>query len=363
MNHLALCVLGMSFCFIPHALGAESGADFQGKTIRWIIPFRTGGGSDEWSRFTAPFLEKYLPGNPRVEVVNRPGGGSTRGANAFAATAKPDGLMLLGTSASTQFPYLLGDRRVRYDYRNWRPLLVYQTGGVVYVAPSIFAPGQPKNINSLLKGAGARLVYGSQGPTSLDLVPVLSFKLLGLDVKSIFGIRGRGAGRLAFERGDTTIDFQTSAAYLRNVTPLVRAGKAIPLYSLGALNESGQAVRDPAFPNLPHLVEVYEDLNGFSPRGVEWESWYALLSAGFSAQKVIVVPRETPAHIIAAYTNAFVKMKQDPQYLATKDKVIGAYDQFVDDEASKLYQLSTDLPQRQKSWIKAWLKDEYGLKL
>ena len=44
------------------------GADFSGKTIKWIIPFNVGGGSDVWARLYSPFLQKYLPGNPIVVV-------------------------------------------------------------------------------------------------------------------------------------------------------------------------------------------------------------------------------------------------------------------------------------------------------
>ena len=104
-------------CLAAAALGpgrAEA-ADFAGRIIEFVIPFKEGGGSDTWARFNAPFLSKYLPGNPTVVVINEPGGGSTKGTNLFAARAKPDGLTILGTSGSTQFPYLLGDPRVRYE--------------------------------------------------------------------------------------------------------------------------------------------------------------------------------------------------------------------------------------------------------
>jgi len=90
---------------------AKAQVSFAGETVEWIIPFSTGGGSDTWARFNAPFLQKHLPGNPEVVVVNEPGGGSTRGANLFTQRAQPDGLTVLGTSGSTQFPYLLGDPR------------------------------------------------------------------------------------------------------------------------------------------------------------------------------------------------------------------------------------------------------------
>ena len=108
-----------------------------GEIVELVIPFKEGGGSDTWGRFNAPFLSRYLPGQPTVIVRNVPGGNSIAGANRFAARARPDGLSVLGTSASTQFPYLMSDPRVDYDYRDWRVLMAYGTGGVAYVSTDL----------------------------------------------------------------------------------------------------------------------------------------------------------------------------------------------------------------------------------
>lgn len=83
---------------------ASAEADFTGKTIEWIIPFKEGGGSSKWALFYAPLLSAALPGQPTVVVKHVPGAGSTKGANEFAARARPDGLTIFGSSGSTQFP-------------------------------------------------------------------------------------------------------------------------------------------------------------------------------------------------------------------------------------------------------------------
>jgi len=215
---------------ITLASGLVHAADFSGKTIEWIIPFKEGGGSDKWSRFYAPLLSEALPGKPTVVVKNVPGAGSTKGANQFASRAKPNGLTILGTSGSTQFPYLLNDKRVKYEYKDWNVVLASPTGGVVYVSPKT---GIKTPLD--LKNTKASLIYGSQGATSLDLVPLLAFEILGAPVEAIFGMKGRSAGRLAFERGEVNIDYQTSSAFLSKSKPLVESGDAIPLMTWGAL--------------------------------------------------------------------------------------------------------------------------------
>ncbi|MEM9242361.1 MAG: tricarboxylate transporter, partial [Pseudomonadota bacterium] len=209
--------------------------DFSGQTIEWIIPFKEGGGSDKWSRFYAPLLSEALPGNPNVVVKNMPGAGSTKGANWFAKNAKPDGLTIFGTSGSTQFPYLLGDPRVKYEYKDWNIVLATATGGVAYLPPDI-AEKWAADKTSILE---EDFIYGSQGATRLDLVPLLAWEMLGMNVEPIFGIKGRGEGRLMFERGEVNIDYQTSSGFLGKVTPLVESGQAVPMMTWGALDEAG----------------------------------------------------------------------------------------------------------------------------
>nr|CAA6828888.1 MAG: Tricarboxylate transport protein TctC [uncultured Thiotrichaceae bacterium] len=99
--------LGTMTLGFSHSALAET--DFSNKNIEWVIPFSEGGGSDKWARFYAPLLSEALPGKPTVVVKNMPGAGSTKGANWFASRAKNDGLTILGTSGSTQFPFLLGE--------------------------------------------------------------------------------------------------------------------------------------------------------------------------------------------------------------------------------------------------------------
>ena len=176
-------VLLAAFVAVP----TSSGADFSRKTIEWIIPFGVGGGSDVWARLYAPFFQKYLPGNPIVAVKNMPGGGSIVGANHFHTRAKPDGLTVLGSSGSTTFPYLLENPKVKYDFAKYKIVFASPVGGIAYINPDLGV----KTVKDL-KGFGKPLAYASQGATSLDIIPLLAFDMLGLNVKAVFGYKGAG---------------------------------------------------------------------------------------------------------------------------------------------------------------------------
>ena len=353
---LALAAVAAASMAVP---ATAQDVSFEGETVEWIIPFSAGGGSDTWSRFIAPYLQKHLPGNPSVQVVNEPGGGSTKGANLFAARAEPDGLTILGTSGSTQFPYLLGDPRVRYEYADWNVVMATPTGGVVYTSPSTGVESG-EEIGEL---AGQDLVYASQGATSLDLVPLLAFRALGLDVRHVFGFEGRGDGRLAFERGETNVDYQTSSGYLKNVTPLVEDGSAVPLFSWGALDDQGDIVRDPTFPDLPSFVEAYEAIHGEAPSGPEFDAYKAFFVAGFPAQKMVFLPEGTDEAIIDAYKQAFEDIKADPEFQENKGAVLGDYTLATGDAAQTLYEQGTQVPQDLRQSVVDMLKAEYDVAL
>ena len=355
-------VVAAAFTAASLAVAAPAAAqevDFSGETIEWWIPFSEGGGSDVWARFFAPYLSRHLPGNPNVIIRNVPGGGSITGTNEFAARARPDGLQLLGTSGSTQFPFLLGDKRVRYDYANLEPVLVSPTGGVVYIPASMGIA----DASELGKLGDTELVYASQGATSLDLVPMLAFEVLGLNVRHVFGMTGRGDGRLAFERGEATIDYQTSSAYLTNVQPLVDAGTAVPLFSYGVLDAEGNIQRDPSFPDIPHFVEAYEMLHGEKPSGVAFDAYMSFFGSGFAAQKPAMLPGGTPEPIVQAYRDAFAAAAEDPELVAAAGEVLGEYDQATGDEIPALYKVATTIDPEAREWVRTYLSENHDVTL
>ncbi|CZF79187.1 Tripartite tricarboxylate transporter family receptor [Grimontia celer] len=356
-NIVRKAVVGLGIAVASATTFSVSAADFSGERVEWIIPFKEGGGSDTWARFYAPMLSQHLPGEPPVVVKNVPGGGSTKGANQFQRRAKKNGLNVLGTSGSTQFPYLLGDKRVRYEYKDWTPVLASPTGGVFYVSKDL-------GVNSaadLLKLRDADLKYASQGATSLDLVPLLALDILDIPVQAVFGMKGRGAGRLAFERGEVNVDYQTSSAFLKKVTPLVDEGKAIPIMTWGVLDANGELQRDPTFPDLPHFAEVYEMLNGKKPEGTEFNVWKSFFVAGFAAQKGIFLPKGTSQDVIDAWTAAVAETVASEEFKSRSPQILGMYPQAVGENAVKAFNAALDISDADREWVRNWLTTKYNV--
>ncbi|PMN62076.1 Bug family tripartite tricarboxylate transporter substrate binding protein [Enterovibrio norvegicus] len=356
---LKAALLSMSALIALPSTALADDVSFKGKRVEFTIPYKEGGGTDTWGRFYAPLLSEALPGNPVVVVKNIPGGGSTKGANQFARKARDNGLNIFASSASTQYPYLLKDGRVRYDYTQWDVVLASPTGGVVYVSPSTGIT----NVEELLAKKGeVKFKYASQGATSIDLVPLLGMELLGLDVQAVFGMKGRGAGRLAFERGEVNIDSQTSSSFLKKVTPLVEEGKAIPLFSFGVLDKDGKLQRDPNFPDIPHFAEVYETFYPNQEPTQGFDVWRSFFVAGFAAQKMVFLPKSTPEDIVTAWRESATNLVNAPGFKEKSNKVLGDYPQLTGEAAQKALQAALQLDESNLQWVRNWLTEKYNTK-
>lgn len=341
------------------AAPAAAEVDFSGKTIEWIIPFSETGGSAKWANFFAPLLAEELPGNPTVVVKFMPGAGSTKGANWFQEQTHDDGTLLFGSSGSTQFPYLLGDPRVRYEYNDWNAVMASGTGGVAYLN----AEDGAKFDGSANALQDSDFIYGSQGATRLDLVPLLAWEMLGMNVEPVFGIKGRGDGRLMFERGEANIDYQTSSGYLSGSVDLVAEGKAVPMMTWGALNADGDIVRDPTFPDIPSFKEVCEATDGCETSGEQWDAWKAFFVSGFPVQKLAFLPAGTPQDVIDTYTAAFDAVRNRADFPDISAKRVGKYDVFVGEGAQGALGTATNVSADAKDFVVNWLKDAYGVSL
>ncbi len=360
-RHLARALALSTALVGGQALAGGHAIDLSGKTVEWIIPFSETGGSAKWANFYAPLLSEALPGAPTVVVTFMPGAGSTKGANFFQDVEYEDGTTIFGSSGSTQFPYLLSDPRVRYEYGDWNVVLASGTGGVSYLPADL--AGSLGDGGDATPLAGEDFIYGSQGATRLDLVPLLAWEMLGLQVEPVFGIEGRGDGRLMFERGEANIDYQTSSSYLSGVTPLVDAGTAVPWFSFGALDADGNIVRDPTFPDMPTFKEVCEATAGCETSGESWDAWKAFFVAGFPAQKMVFLPAGAPDNAIATFTQAFQDIQARADFAEISAARLGVYPQLTGAAAQTALDSATVVPQEAKDFVINWLGERYGVVL
>lgn len=350
-----LCVLaGLAGAPAMHA--AAQNVSFAGKRILVTVPFAPGGGSDIYIRALQPFLEKHLPGNPTIIVLNVPGARSIPGATRFQERAVADGTHAIVVSATTVGSFVFERSRVKFELDKWVPVVLSPQGAVVYSTPALGVKGP----NDIAKLKGKPLVFGGQTAASGEARTAISFELLGLKPKYVWGMN-RGPVRLAFERNELNINYDSMPGYLGAASKLVKAGKAVPLYSMGITDSKGTLVRDPNAPNLPHVGEAYELMHGKKPSGAGFDAWQSVNKMMTMLNKGIFLPAGTPRPIVNAWRTAMTNILKDPDFEKQAGHIIEGYPQFVGEAAVPIIRDATSFKPEARAWLKNYFKTEHNV--
>ena len=351
-------VLSLALFIVIFTISGAQSADFSGKKIQFIVPFKEGGGTTLHARFMAPLFEKYLPGNPKILIRNMPGGAATRGTNFFARKAKDDGLMILAATSSTLIQFAIGAKSVKYDFADLVPVYTSPLNIVVYASTKYgIKKGEAEKL------IGKKLVFGSRKPNGSELPVLIGFNLLGYKYKFVGGLSG-GTRRQAFARGETDINYDSSGTYVTKVKRMIKKGKAVGMYTFGFLNESSKLVRDPMVKDLPSYWEVYERVHGKKIGGIEGRALKALFNARVMSSKMIVLHKKTKKSVLKAYHEAARKIINDPALKSKMGrKVLGPYRQLLGQEALRVMQNASQIDPKSKKWIANWLQDNFGVYL
>ncbi len=330
--------------------------DFAGKTIDVIVPFGQGGATFVSAKFLEPYFEKHLPGNPEINVIDRPGGGSILGANWFEQNAKSDGTTILFTTSSTANPFVLGQEGVEYRLADYRIAYSHPFSAVAYTSPTTGVQSAAE-----IGNASTPLIYGGIAAAASDLPGLLSFEVLDIDVKAVLGFNGRGPVRLAFEQGELNLDYQFTPVYLTQVVPSVEAGTAVPLWTGGAIENGVLKARDPIAPELPSVYEVYETLNGEPPSGIEWDAFQSVASVTYAFGLTGYMHPDTSQEVLDAFEQAVKDINADPEFQAESLKVTNGARLNAGPDIETAIKAALSPSQEVKDYLRTLLEEKYGV--
>lgn len=329
---------------------------FAGQTIEVVVPFGEGGATFVSAKFLEPYFEEHLPGNPEIDVVSRPGGGSILGANWFEQNANSDGTTILFTTSSTANPFVLGQEGVEYRLSDYRVAYSHPFSAVAYVSPETGVTSAEEITNSSVP-----LIYGGIAAAASDLPALLSFEVLDLDVNAVLGFNGRGPVRLAFEQGELNIDYQFTPVYLTQVVPSIEEGRAVPLWTGGAMNNGVLSERDPIAPELPSVYEVYEMMNGEAPSGIEWEAFQSVASVTYAYGLTAYMHPDTPQEVLDAFAEAAAAINADPDFQAESQEVTNGARLNAGPDTEAAIRAALSPSDEVRAYLRELLADRYGV--
>ena len=250
------------------------------RSIKMIVPFPPGGGTDFVGRLVAKYLSQQL--GQTIFVENHGGANGTIGLQALMKSA-PDGYTIATTSDTplTVNPLL-------YKNLPYQPLrdfvlvaTVVRSAEMLAVHPSVPARSVAELI-AVAKAKPGSLSFGTGGIGNFSHLAMELFSLeTGVKLLHV-PYKGTGPAAMALIAGDVQIGFIP----VQTLLPYVKSGQ------LNAL-----AVGEPQrMPSLPDLPTVAETLPGFDTAA--WEG--------------IIVPAGTPKEIVTRLRDATISIMRDP---------------------------------------------------
>jgi tripartite-type tricarboxylate transporter receptor subunit TctC len=305
---IAILVLSLVFGWVSQ-LNAQATPFYQGKQIRVVVGFTTGGFYDRWARLLSRYLPKYIPGNPTFVVQNMPGAGSVIAANYVYSVAKPDGLTIGFPSSGIYLDQIVGRTEVKFDLRKFawigspvtEPMILYMRADSPY-----------KSIADI-KNAKEPPKCGSTGTVSTDfiLARMLEDTLPPLKINTVLGYPGGSEIDIAVEKGEVMCRGMTASPYFGREPFLSWQKKNF----VRVLLFTGTK-RDERIPDVPTIFEIFdkEKVPEDSRRVAQ-----VILAAESFGRPIIATPG-TPADRVQMLRHAFDQAMKDPELLAETQK-------------------------------------------
>jgi tripartite-type tricarboxylate transporter receptor subunit TctC len=282
---------------------AQQEAFYQGKTIKVVVGFTSGGFYDRWSRLLARYVPNYLPGNPEMIVQNMPGAGGLIAANHVYNVAKSDGLTIGMTSYGMYLDQMVGRKEVQYDVRKFHwigspeksEILLYMRSDALY-----------KSIEDIRK-ASTPPKCGSTGTAGTDYILArLLEETLDAKIETVLGYPGGSEIDLAVEKGEVQCRGLTAAPFFGR-EPFIswRKRNFVNVLLYGGLK------RDPRIPDTPTIYEIFDKLN--TPEESRQVADVILRGGDFG--RPWVMSPETPAEVVKTMRTAYAKAMADSTLL------------------------------------------------
>ncbi len=293
-------------------VNAKDAASFyKGKTVKFMVGYRAGGGYDTTTRLVARHLVNHIPGKPAVTVENMPGAGSLRLVNYIYNVAPKDGSLIGVFSSAAVLEPLLGNKSAKFDASKFT-----WVGSMHSDINSCGVwKGAGQNIKSFadLIKAKKNVVFGSTGPQSItSMWPLFLKNVFGAKVQVIEGYKGTKGINLAMKRGEVSALCGMFESSVR--------GAFFDDYKSGDLKiilQVGLDRKVPLFGDAVQITEITKD------KGKEMQQIVRYVFGPAAITRPVAAPPGVPADRAKALQKALADTMADPKMVADGKSRLG----------------------------------------
>jgi tripartite-type tricarboxylate transporter receptor subunit TctC len=261
---------------------ASAAEAYPSKTIRLIVPFAAGGGTDLFARAVCDTLTVELKQTCIVE--SKPGAGTAIG-NSFVSHSAPDGYNLLLTTSSFSIVPALNKGLTYGGVDAFSPVALLGETANVFVVRTDSPYKTFQDFIAAAKQNPGKRNYGSSGVGSTThLAGELLASQAALD---IIHVPYKGAGPLITDVLGSQVEMGVSS--ITSAMPFISDGRVRAL----AVSTAKRSAR---LPDVPTLNEA-------GVKGFDVAVWYALFA-----------PPKTPKSIVMSLNKALLKLPQNPRF-------------------------------------------------
>lgn len=330
---------------------------YAGKQLNIVVALAAGGTVDNFVRMLVPYLRRHIPGNPNVIAQNMAGAGGMLATNYIGEKATPDGFTVM-YGPWDPLAQALGHSTLRIRYDQLRYWGGFADTRVLYARTDI-VPGGMKKPADIAKAPF--VAVGAQNATDLSgLLSAVALDLLKVKYKFVMGYRGGTEVFLAMQRGEVEMHNTSIGTFRTRNADFIKSGQGIAISYLAGVDAEGKFAKNPHLPDMLALPELYREIHGALPAGVDWETMDWLVKMFTEMAYIGLAPPKIPEPALTALRKGFQAAITDPDFVALAVKSNGVpYEPVSPEHAAAVFSSLANVKPEVLATAKKWL-DGFG---
>ena len=306
---------------------------YKGRTVTIMLGHPPGGSYHMYATLAANHIAKHIPGNPKVLIEHRPGGGGVIAVRHFYSNSARDG------SVMGLFPETIANVQL------FQPKIgQWNVGEMNYIGSfsgvgAVMIRRREAPAKTVAEMRQIESSTGCTGKTSQAYQTAALMKNLGgFKLKIICGYPGSADYVLALQRGELDMVSSAWVQWRTTHTDTIAKGDMVPVFQTGLR-------RNVEIKDVPLMQELVDD--PMSKKIIDF------MTADTAIGRALITTQQVPVDRLAALRGAFDKLVHDPAFLKDAERAKAQIDATSGVELQKITEslLATPMDLIEKSKV------------